>query len=79
MGTNEPTLMTSAELTAAIASGAFKVTRLPARRPNPRHLVMTRVGGSRSAVAGIHPDATLIQGTEAWGKRGTKQSRRRLA
>jgi hypothetical protein len=70
--------MTSAELTAAIAAGEFKITRLPARRPNPRHLVMTRVGGSRSTVAGILPEATLIHGTEAWGKRGTKQSRRRL-
>jgi hypothetical protein len=70
--------MTTAELNAAIAAGTMTVTKLPTRRPNPRHLVMTRVGGSRSAVAGILPDATLIQGTEAWGKKQTKQSRRRL-
>jgi hypothetical protein len=34
--------MTSAELTAAIASGEFKVTRLPRRGPRPGQASMTR-------------------------------------
>jgi hypothetical protein len=33
--------MTSAELTAAIASGEFKVTRLPRRGPRPGQAAMT--------------------------------------
>jgi hypothetical protein len=34
--------MTSAELTAAIASGEFKITRLPRRGPRPGQAAMTR-------------------------------------
>lgn len=34
--------MTSAELNAAIASGEFKVTRLPSRGPRPGQAAMTR-------------------------------------
>jgi hypothetical protein len=70
--------MTTAELNAAIAAGTMTVTKLPTRRPNPRHLQMTRVGGSRSAVKGMRAEGTKIQGSEAWGKKQTKQSRRRL-
>ena len=34
--------MTSAELNAAIASGEFKVTRLPSRGPRPGQAAMAR-------------------------------------
>lgn len=40
--------MTSTELTAAIASGQYKVTVLPTRKPRRSDLIMTRVGGSGS-------------------------------
>ena len=71
--------MTSTELNAAIAAGTMTVTRLAPVAPRRSHLVMTRVGGSRSAVKGMRsPDGTLIQGSESWGKKATKQTRRRL-
>ena len=40
--------MTTAELTAAIASGAFSVTRLPAAAPKRSDLIFARVGGAKT-------------------------------
>jgi len=71
--------MTSTELNAAIAAGTMTITRLPAVAPRRRDLVMTRVGGSRSAVAGESPRAAHAVGTENYGKRGIKDQRRRFS
>ena len=71
--------MTPTELNAAIEAGTMTVTRLAPVGPRRYDLVMTRVGGSRSGVRGMRsPEGTLIQGSEAWGKKATKQTRRRL-
>lgn len=50
--------MTSAELTAAIASGEFKVTRLPRRGPRPGQAAMTR----KEELAARHLERRIREG-----------------
>ena len=50
--------MTSAELTAAIASGDYKVTRLPSRGPRPGQASMTR----KEDLAARHRERRIRQG-----------------
>ena len=57
--------MTTAEINAAIAAGTMTVTRLPAAQPRRRDLVMSRVGGSRSALHGSLPDGSKSKSIES--------------
>ena len=50
--------MTSAELNAAIASGEFKVTRLPRRGPRPGQAAMNR----KEEQAARHLERRIRQG-----------------
>ena len=45
---DQKNLMTSTELTTAIASGDFTVTRLPAASVKRSDLVFSRIGGART-------------------------------
>jgi hypothetical protein len=66
---NTPTVMTAAELNAAIASGAMRLTRLPRRGPRKGEATMTRVGGSgtawRPSVAAGHANRHIRSGSPA--------------
>ena len=61
--------MTAAELNAAIASGALKLTRLPRRGPRKGEATMSRVGGSKTAwrpsVAAGHANRHIRSGSPA--------------
>jgi hypothetical protein len=62
LSTITPEPMTTAELNAAIASGEFKVTRLPRRGPRPGQASMT----PKEFRAACHTEKRRQQGWVSW-------------
>jgi len=74
--------MKTSDLNAAIASGQFKVTRLPSVAPRRRDLILTRVAAGKSfaqpTYRSLRESARAVRGSEQMGKSATRSASRRV-